>query len=115
MVDEAQTLPELMLYATQFCLKVETLIADSAPNSERDEARLKLSQGRNILELLQTSFNDGKLDLGNPTVHAEFRVLIIHLLWAAFRVRDIIDLKTFRILVQLEAAFTFMLTQRALS
>ncbi len=115
MIDEAQTLPELMLYATQFCLKVENLIADSPPNPERDEARLKLSQGRNILELLQGSFNEGKLDLSNPTVHAEFRVLIINLLWVAFRIRDIIDLKTFRILVQLEAAFTLVLTQRALS
>lgn len=113
MIDEAQTLPELMLYATEFCLKVENLIADSAPNPERDEARLKLSQARNILVLLQDSFNENKLELDNPSVRAEFRVLIIHLLWIAFRVRDLIDLKTFRILVQLEAAFTFILTLRS--
>lgn len=113
MIDETQTLPELMLHALQFCDRVDDLIADSAPNSERSEARLKLSQSRNILVLLQDSFNEGKLDLDNPSVRAEFRVLILNLLWVSFRVRDVMDLKTFRILVQLEATFTFMLTMRS--
>jgi hypothetical protein len=108
MIDE----PELMLYATQFCQGVENIMDDLPRDANQDEARLKLAKCRQILILLQDAFDADELSIARPAVRAQFRVLIIHLLWITFRIRQVIDLKLYRIFVQLEAGFTHLLTLR---
>jgi hypothetical protein len=107
-----ETLAELMLHAEQFCSKVEQAIEDVAPIAERSELRLKIGQIRNQLASLQELFNEGKLNVENPTVRADFRHLIIALLWVAFYARSAIDYRTFRRLVLIEASFTYLLVTR---
>ena len=61
---------------------------------------------------LQELFNEGKLNLENSTVRADFRQMIIALLWVAFYARTAIDYRTFRRLVLIEASFTYLLVSR---
>lgn len=109
MTGTAETLAELLFYATQFSVRARNLLDDRPRTRERDEARLKLSRCERILELLQAAFNEDRLDIDNPAVCAQFRVLIIHLLWVSYYIRDVIDFRLYRILMQLEAGFTNLL------
>ena len=110
--DDTETLAELMLHAEQFCSRVEEATKDVAPIAEQSELRIKIGQIRNQLASLQELFDDGKLNIENPTVRADFRQLVIALLWVAFYARTAIDYRTFRRLVLIEASFTYLLVTR---
>ena len=110
--EDTETLAELMLHADQFCCRVEEATKDVAPIAEQSELRIKIGQIRNQLASLQEVFNDGKLNIENPTVRADFRQLVIALLWVAFYARSAIDYRTFRRLVLIEASFTYLLVTR---
>jgi hypothetical protein len=112
MSEDTETLAELMLHADQFCSKVEDAIKDVAPIPEEKDLRTKIGQCRNQLAYLQELFNDGKLTIGNPRVRAEFRQLILALLWIAFDARSAIDFRIFRMLVMIESGFTYLLVSR---
>ena len=112
MKDNPEILAELMLHAEQFCSRVEEAMKDVAPIAEQGELRTKIGQIRNQLASLQELFNEGNLNLENPTVRADFRHLIIALLWVAFYARSAIDYRTFRRLVLIEASFTYLLVTR---
>jgi hypothetical protein len=112
MSEDIETLTELMLHADRFCSKVEDALKDAAPIPEEQDLRLKIGQCRNQLAYLQELFNDGKLTIENPRVRAEFRQLILALLWIAFYARGAIDFRIFRVLVQIESGFTYLLVSR---
>jgi hypothetical protein len=112
MKEDIETLAELMLHAEQFCSKVEAAAKDVAPNPEEEELRLKIGQCRNQLAYLQEVFNDGKLNIENPRVRADFRHLILALLWVAYYARGAIDFRIFRRLVMIESTFTYLLVSR---
>lgn len=112
MSEDTETLAELMLHADQFCSKVEHATKDVAPISEEKELRVKIGQCRTQLVYLQEVFNDGKLTIENPSVRAEFRHLVIALLWIAFYSRTAINFRVFRMLVRIEAGFTYLLVNR---
>jgi hypothetical protein len=112
MSEDTETLAELMLHADQFCSKVEAATKDSAPIPEEKELRAKIGQCRTQLAYLQEVFNDGKLNIENPAVRANFRQLVIALLWIAFHARTALDFRIFRMLVRIEAGFTYLLVSR---
>lgn len=112
MSEETELLTELMLHAEQFCSKVEEATKDVAPNPEAKELRAKIGQCRTQLAYLQGLFDDGKLSIENPSVRADFRQLVIALLWIAFYARTAIDFRIFRMLVRIEAGFTYLLVNR---
>lgn len=109
MKEDTETLAELMLHADQFCSKVEDAIKDVAPIPEEKDLRTKIGQCRNQLAYLQEVFNDGKLNIENPTVRADFRQLVMALLWISFYARSAINFRTFRMLVRIESGFTYLL------
>jgi hypothetical protein len=112
MKEDTETLAELMLHADRFCSKVEDAIKDVAPIPEEKDLRLKIGQCRNQLAYLQEVFNDGKLNIENARVRADFRQLILGLLWIAFYARSAIDFRIFRVLVMIESGFTYLLVSR---
>ena len=112
MKEDTETLAELMLHAEQFCSKVEDAIEDVAPIAEQTELRLKIGQIRNQLACLQEAFNHDSLSMENPRVRAEFRHIVIALLWVAFYARTAIDFKIYRMLVRIESGFTYLLVSR---
>jgi hypothetical protein len=110
--EDTKTLAELMLHADQFCSKVEEATQDVAPITDQQELRLKIGQIRNQLAALQQIFNDGKLSIENPRVRADFRQLVMALLWVAFYARSAVDFRIFRMLVRIESGFTYLLVTR---
>jgi hypothetical protein len=112
MNEDTETLAELMLHADQFCSKVEDATKDVAPNPEEKELRIKIGQCRTQLAYLQEVFNNGKLNIENPAVRADFRQLVMALLWIAFYARGAIDFRIFRMLVRIESGFTYLLVSR---
>ena len=48
----------------------------------------------------------------NPSVRADFRQLIVALLWVAVHARGTLDFRIFRMLVRIEAGFTYLLVSR---
>jgi hypothetical protein len=112
MNEDTETLAELMLHADQFCSKVEDATKDIAPNPEEKELRIKIGQCRTQLAYLQEVFNNGKLNIENPAVRADFRQLVMALLWIAFHARGAIDFRIFRMLVRIESGFTYLLVSR---
>ena len=112
MNEDSETLAELMLHADQFCSGVEAATKDVAPNSEDTELRTKIGQCRAQLTYLQNVFDDDKLNIENPAVRADFRHLVMALMWIAFYARTAIDFKLFRMLVMIESGFTYLLNCR---
>jgi hypothetical protein len=112
MSEDTETLAELMLHAEQFCSKVENAVNDVAPIAEEKELRAKIGQCRTQLAYLQEVFNDGKLNIENSGVRADFRQLVMSLLWISFYARSAIDFRIFRMLVMIEASFTYLLVTR---
>jgi hypothetical protein len=111
--EDTETLAELMLHADQFCSRVEAAAKDAAPSSEETELRTKLGQCRTQLAYLQSFFDDDKLDIEDPLICAAFRTLVMSLMWVAFYARAAIDFKMFRMLVRVEAGFTYLLIGRS--
>jgi hypothetical protein len=112
MSEDTDILAELMLHADHFCSKVEHAAKDVAPSPQEKELRAKLGQCRTQLAYLQELFNDGKLNIENPSVRADFRQLVTALLWIAFYARSAIDFRIFRMLVRIESGFTYLLVSR---
>jgi hypothetical protein len=112
MKEDTETLAELMLHADQFCSKIEEATKDVAPIAEQQELRIKIGQCRNQIACLQEFFNDGTLNIENPRVRADFRQLVMALLWIAFYARSAINFKIFRMLVRIESGFTYLLVSR---
>jgi hypothetical protein len=110
--EDTETLAELMLHADQFCSRVEAATKDVAPSPEQEQLRIKLGQCRAQLAHLQEVFNENKLNIENPTVRADFRHLMMALMWIAFYARAAIDFKTYRRLVMIEFGFTNLLNCR---
>jgi hypothetical protein len=112
MTEDSKALAELMLSVDQFCSRVENALKDVAPISDEKDLRLKIGQCRNQLAYLQEIYNEGKLTIENPTVRADFRQLVMALLWISFHARNAIDFRTFRMLVMIESSFTYLLVSR---
>ncbi|SRR5260370_25647154 len=112
MNEDTETLAELMLHADQFCSRVEDATKDVAPTPDEKELRTKIGQCRTQLAYLQEVFNDGKLNIENPRVRADFRQLVMALLWVAFYARGAVDFRIFRMLVRIESGFTYLLVKR---
>jgi hypothetical protein len=112
MKEDTETLAELMLHADQFCSKIEAAMNDVAPNPEQAELRIKIGQCRAQLAYLQNVFDENKLKIENPAVRADFRHLVMALMWIAFYARAAIDFKTYRRLVMIESSFTYLLNCR---
>jgi hypothetical protein len=109
-MDQAiELLAEMMLHADQFCSKAEALSQRLPDNADLQELRLKLGQARNTLGRLQHAYNHSALETSSAAAMAEFRQLIIALLWAGYYVREHLDFRTFRMLVSVEAGFTYLL------
>jgi hypothetical protein len=109
MTEETETLTAIMLQIDRFCSKVQTMIEDAPPDEDDQELKLKLGQAKSMLADLQAFYDKDQLRIDNAAVRTEFRFLVINLLWVAFRARRIIDRRTFRMLVVIEAAFTSVL------
>jgi hypothetical protein len=73
---------------------------------------LKISQCRGALTQLQAKFENDKLTIDDALVCADFRTLVMSLLWVNFAGRLLIDFKLFRKLVQIESGFTYLLIGR---
>jgi hypothetical protein len=71
--------------------------------------RLKLAQVRGAVAHLQEQYENDVLAIENPVTCADFRTLIMSLMWAGFLARDILDRKAFRKLVLIESSFTYAL------
>ena len=112
MTEDTETLAELMLHAEQFCSKVESATKDARPSPDGKELRTKIGQCRTQLAYLQSVFNEDKLTIETPSVRADFRYLVITLMWVAFYARKAIDFKIFRMLVGIESGFTYLLVTR---
>jgi hypothetical protein len=105
-------LVELMLQADLFCSQIEKLGKQKLPLSEMHALLLKISQCRGALTQLQAKFENDELTIDDALVCADFRTLVMSLLWVQFIARQFIDFKLFRRLVQIESGFTYLLISR---
>ena len=103
---------ELMLQAELFCSQIEKLGKQRLPLAEMHALLLKISQCRGALSQLQTKFENDELTIDDALVCADFRTLVMSLLWVQFISRQFIDFKLFRRLVQIESGFTYLLISR---
>jgi hypothetical protein len=103
---------ELLLQADLFCNRVEALGRKQLSRPDMDALSLKISQCRGILAHLQQLYDDDKLAVTDPETCADFRNLVMSLLWVNFLAREVIDRRMFRKLVQIESTFTYVLVTR---
>jgi hypothetical protein len=108
MKEDILVLAELMLCAERFCIAVENSMA-SFPKAEKDELKLKLSQCRGFLSSLQDRFDEDELKMETASVRMDLRHLVLALLWVAFAARQVIDRKTFRMVVMIEFSVSHLL------
>lgn len=109
MIEDTETLAAVMVQIDRFCIQVQNLIDDNPPDSDREALHLKLAQSKAMLADLQRFYNEDSLDIKTAAVRSEFRFLVMSLLWVAFRARKMIDYKTFRMLVSIEAGFSLVM------
>jgi len=107
--DEAALLPELLLQSELICSSLEARIQDMPQGRDLDELRFKISQCRGTLSELQSLFNNGQLLLSHRPTAANFRQLVISLMWVLFYARTSVDFRLFRKLVGIESTLTFLL------
>lgn len=112
MTDETALLAELMLQAEVFCAEIESRSQDRRQIAFENDLLLKISQCRGALFRLQNCYDDDKLMISNPVVGAEFRVLVMALLWISFKAGPLVDFKLFRKLIQIESGFTYLLIKQ---
>jgi hypothetical protein len=105
-------LVELLLQTDLFCNRVEALGRKQLSRPDMDALSLKISQCRGILAHLQQLYDDDKLAVTDPETCADFRNLVMSLLWVNFLAREVIDRRMFRKLVQIESTFTYVLVTR---
>ncbi len=110
-VDEENTalLSELMLQAEVFCASIEEAILRLPTANDVDELRMKISQCRGALAVLQRFYEKDLLTVENAMVSGTFRQLIMSLLWVSFQAGGVVDRGLFRKLVQIESGFTYLL------
>ena len=110
---EDSLLVELMLQAEVFCSQVEAAAAKrNLPGSEMEGLRLKISQCRGALAELQDKYEADQLTIANPAACADFRNLVISLLWVNYLAGSAVDRRLYRKLVQIESTFTYLLITR---
>jgi hypothetical protein len=107
--DEAALLPELLLQSELICSSLEARIQDMPPGRDLDELRFKISQCRGTLSELQSLFDNGQLLLSHRPTAANFRQLVMSLMWVLFYARTSVDFRLFRKLVAIESTLTFLL------
>ena len=112
MIEETETLGELLLAADEFCSKIEIAAKSIGVNAEKKELRTKLGQCRTLLARLQNVFDENNLSIEKPSVRADFRHLLMLLMWLSYYSRTVIDYKLFRRLVVIESTFTYLLNCR---
>jgi hypothetical protein len=112
MTEEIFTLPEMMLYADQFLCRVEAASKGKVTISDAAELQLKIGQCRNLLVPLQNALNEDRLSFSDEIVQEEFRTLVLILHWITFYARNVIDYRTFRKLVLVDAGLTRLLIRR---
>ena len=78
-----------------FCGQSESRAQDRPRNSEQDQLRLKIGQCRGALAQLQSYYDADKLKISDLSVRADFRSLVMSLLWVAFRASSLVDFKLF--------------------
>ena len=83
-----------------------------APTRDYEELRLKIAQCRTLLRRVQNISARQQLTIEDSSIRADFRYLVMTLLWIAFHARAIIDFRLFRKLVLIEASFTYLLVSR---
>ena len=113
MSEDTDILSELMLSSERFCRSVEKKLPDLGSIEASKEARIKIGQCRNILARLQSFFDEDELSIAEAKVRGDTRFLIMAMMWVAYHARNVIDFKTFRMVVMAESAFTFLLTKYA--
>lgn len=114
MPEDSETLAALIFHADTFCSRIESLSDDRvifAP--DREELRLKVGQCRNALERLQHEFDADRLRIADASIRAEFRFVLLMLLWAAFYGRRVLDRDAFRHLLLVYAEFTNLLIRQS--
>lgn len=111
MREEDAILVELLLQSELFCRRIETVVKSALVSADLRVLRLKLSHVRRALAHLQEEYENDVLAIENPVTCADFRTLIISLMWLAFLSRVVMDRKTFRKLVLIESSFTYLLTR----
>lgn len=102
------TLIEIINRAEKFCSGVEKALQDVAPIAEDKELRGKLGLCRAQMAYLRKLDEPG---INNPLVRDGFRHLIIAMMWVAFYARTAIDFKLYRMLLTIEATFTYILME----
>lgn len=112
LTEDDALLVELMLQAELFCTHVEAAGKKVLPISEVYTLLLKISQCRGVLTQLQAKYDCDKLTIDDALVCADFRTLVMSLLWVNFFARQFIDFRLFRKLVQIESGFTYLLIGR---
>ena len=110
-VDRENTalLTELMLQAEMFCARIEEATSRLPRTNDVDELRMKISQCRGALAVLQGFFETDLLSVENTIVSGTFRQLIMSLMWVSFEASGLVDRRLFRKLVQIESGFTYLL------
>lgn len=111
-MSDGETLAELLFHAERFCSEIQRFSLDIADPSDQREFHVKLGQCKNLQTRLQNAFNEDKLNLSDAEVRGEFRQMVIAALWITFYTRRLIDRRLYRMVVNVEAGFTFLLTQR---
>ena len=102
-----------MLRSELFCSSVEKKLPDLGSSEASKEARVKIGQCRNVLARLQSFFDEDELTIANAEVRADTRFLVMGMMWVAYHARNVVDFKTFRMVVMVESAFTFLLVTYA--
>ena len=106
MNDGLFTPDEIMLYADQFCSRMQAVAHRVMAQEDREELISKIGRARLILAVLQTAFDEDKLVMTNPEVREEFRGLLLELHWVAFYGRAVIDRAIFKKLIYVEAGLS---------
>lgn len=110
--DEYLTLTEVMLGAERFCALIEAR-SRAVPAKRNDEQlRLKIGECRNLVAELQKAYDEDQLSLKHGLIKAQFRFLVMALIWVMFEARDVADRKCCRMLVSVESTFTYLLIGR---
>ena len=107
MKEDPETLFELMLSADRFCRIVREQLNDRCAS---EELRLKLAQSIGSVQRLRQLYERDELLIGNSVARAEIRQLLLSMMWVCFYARDSIDRKTFRLAVNVQATFTYLLS-----
>lgn len=111
MTDETGLLAEMLLQADILCARVESgALATNPPG--QDEIRLKICQCKGAIARLQSSYEEDRLTLEDQCICAEFRNLLMSLMWVCFYGQAYVDRKLFRKLVQIESGFSYLMMRR---